>query len=133
MSKKAGMNADKHRFQNLLQVFSPEQLTALCDQSAQAFGRSLSEECWLLHCALRLDRHRLLFLAGIHQAEAGNTVLRGAEIDLRRGTMVNRQPDEMEVKAMQAKHYVAEVVSEQTYLELAVALTGVWRMTLGER
>jgi hypothetical protein len=122
--KNPDMNADKHRFQNLLRLFTPEQLSAVCDQSAQAFGRSLSEECWLLHCGLRLDRHRLLFLGGIHQAEEGNSVLRAAEIDLKRGTMVNRQPNETELKLMQAKHYVAEVVSEETYLQLAAALTG---------
>jgi hypothetical protein len=38
--------------------------------------------------------------------------------------MVNRQPNETELKLMQAKHYVAEVVSEETYLQLAAALTG---------
>lgn len=118
------MSPDRQRFDALLMELTPEQLEGMCDQPALAYGRSQTESAWLLHAAIRLGKGRILIISGFHRPLENDTLLKACEVNLNRKTAVVRQPDEQELKLMQARPYQAEFVSEDAYQSMVLALTG---------
>jgi hypothetical protein len=118
------MKEARMRYEALLSGTTADELRALADAPAMAFGRQPGESVVLMNCALHAKKDKLVILSGAFLTKGEEFILRAAEICWSRKAVTLRQPTVAEVQAARELSVRFERVSDAEYVELVRALAG---------